>query len=60
MVMNKVLFHTIFALGCLSMLAACGNDDITNDVDMHTVKVVSAKPPLMHWEAPTVSLSKAM
>ena len=41
--MNKVLFHTIFALGCLSMLAACGNDDITNDVDMHTVKVVSAK-----------------
>ena len=40
--MKKVKFTTIIACALVCLLAACGNDDITNEVSQHTLKVVSA------------------
>ena len=41
--MKIVKLHSIIALGLFALLAACGNDNNDNSVDLQTLKVVSAK-----------------
>ena len=42
MEMKRIKFTAIIACALVCLLAACGNDDITNEVSQHTLKVVSA------------------
>ena len=42
MEMKRIKFTAIIACDLVCLLAACGNDDITNEVSQHTLKVVSA------------------
>ena len=41
--MKKLLRYTMLAVGCLALTTACNNDDVTNDIAQHNVKVLSAQ-----------------
>lgn len=42
MEMKRIKFTAIIACALVCLLAACGNDEVTNEVSQHTLKVVSA------------------